>query len=315
MHRPGTISRLLLLLLFTEGITMLRNQNVCALALVAVLASTGCTTSSERGAEPLRFSGIPDQNTTELEERFKPFAEHLSRQMGVQVEYVPSRDYQATVEMFKNGDIVLAWFGGLTGVQARAAVPGARAIAQGETDPEYYSYFIANRDTGLVQKDEFPTDIGRLKFTFGSDSSTSGRLMPEYFIRQHTGKSPREFFTNPLGFSGSHDKTVELVESGQYEVGVVNYLVYERRVNEGTTDPDVARIIWQTPTYVDYHWVAHPQIEQVFGEGFTERIRQALIGITDSSLLSALPRERLIPAADEDYDQLRSVAEQLGMLR
>ena len=294
---------------------MLLKRDGCALALVAVLANTACTTSSERPAEPLRFSGIPDQNTTELEERFQPFAEHLSRQLGVPVEYVPSRDYQAAVEMFKNGDIVLAWFGGLTGVQARAGVPGARAIAQGDTDPEYYSYFIAHRDTGLTQKDEFPTDIGNFKFTFGSDSSTSGRLMPEYFIRQYTGKSPRDLFTDPLGFSGSHDKTVELVESGQYEVGAVNYLVYERRVNEGTTDPDVARIIWQTPTYVDYHWVAHPQIEQVFGEGFTERIQETLIGITDSSLLSALPRERLIPAADEDYDQLRNVAEQLGMLR
>ena len=302
-------------LLAVEGITMSLKRTVRALALVAALTSTACTTPSESPAEPLRFSGVPDQNTTELEERFKPFAEHISQQLGVRVEYVPSRDYQATVEMFKNGDIVLAWLGGLTGVQARAAVPEAQAIAQGDTDPEFYSYFIANQITGLTLNHEFPMDIGKFKFTFGSDSSTSGRLMPEYFIRQHTGKSPREFFTNPLGFSGSHDKTVELVESGQYEVGVVNYLVYEQRVNQGTTDPDVARVIWQTPTYVDYHWVAHPRIEQVFGEGFTERVRQTLIGITDSNLLSALPRERLIPAADQDYDQLRSVAEQLGMLR
>jgi phosphonate transport system substrate-binding protein len=263
----------------------------------------------------LKFSGIPDQNTTELAERFQPLAEHLSGELGVPVEYVPSRDYQATVELFRNGDILLGWFGGLTGVQARAAVNGSRAIAQGDTDPEYYSYFIANARTGLDRSDTFPTGIGALSFTFGSESSTSGRLMPEYFIRQATGLAPSEFFSSPVGFSGSHDRTAELVESGQYDVGVLNYLVYERRVSEGTTDPEVARIIWQTPTYVDYHWVAHPSLEETFGAGFTQRLQQVLIGIDDPNLLSALPRERLIPADDQDHDQLRAVAEELGMLR
>lgn len=293
---------------------MQRTTSLFALAAIFLLTAVSCSRTAEEPAV-LRFSAIPDQTTTELIEKFQPLARHLSQQLGVTVEYVPARDYQATVEMFKNGDVLLAWFGGLTGVQARAAVPGARAIAQGDTDPQYYSYFIANRSTGLTKKDEFPLEIGRFKFTFGSESSTSGRLMPEFFIRENTGKAPAEFFSSPVGFSGSHDKTAELVESGQYEAGVLNYLVYERRVQEGTTHPEVARVIWQTPAYVDYHWVAHPRLEQVFGEGFTGKVQQALIGITDSSLLTALPRERLIPAADQDYEQLRKVAEQLGMLR
>lgn len=293
-----------------------RTLTACFLAAGLVMAGCG----ADSGDEPapgavLRFSAIPDQNTTELAERFQPLADYLSGELGVTVEYVGSRDYTATVELFRNGDIQLGWFGGLTGVQARAAVDGARAIAQGDTDPEYFSYFIANQSTGLEQSADFPEDIGNYSFTFGSESSTSGRLMPEYFIRESTGLSPEEFFSDPVGFSGSHDATAELVESGQYEVGALNYLVYERRVEEGTTDPEVARIIWQTPTYVDYHWVAHPSLEETFGAGFTDRVRDALIGISDPTLLSALPRERLIPAEDQDYEQLRAVAEQLGMLR
>ena len=294
---------------------MIRTRNAHALILVAVLAMAGCGPQVDDPARPLRFSGIPDQNTTLLEERFGPFADSLTEELGVAVEYVPSRDYQATVEMFRNGDILFGWFGGLTGVQARAAVDGSRAIAQGDTDPEYYSYFIANRSTGLTPSDEFPAGIGNFAFTFGSESSTSGRLMPEYFIRENTGESPGEFFSGPVGFSGSHDRTAELVESGQFEVGVLNYAVYDRRVSEGTTDPEIAPVIWQTPTYVDYHWVAHPELDATYGEGFTERLQRALVGISDPNLLSALPRERLIPASDQDYDQLRDVAEQLGMLR
>lgn len=282
---------------------------------MALLLTISCGGSREETRAVLRFSAIPDQNTTELQERFQPLADYLSGQLGVTAEYVQARDYQASVEMFKNGDVHLAWFGGLTGVQARQAVPGARAIAQGASDPEYYSYFIAHRDTGLEKKDEFPAGIAGLKFTFGSESSTSARLMPEYFIRENSGKSPLEFFEHPVAFSGSHDKTVELVESGQYEAGVVNYLVYKRRVESGQTDPEVCKVIWQTPTFADYNWTAHPELDELFGAGFIDRVQQALVSIEDPNLLAALPRERLIPAANEDYEGIRQVAEQLEMLR
>jgi phosphonate transport system substrate-binding protein len=263
----------------------------------------------------LKFTAIPDQNTTELAAKFFPLALHLSQALDIGVTYVPARDYQASVEMFRNGDVHLAWFGGLTGVQARNAVPGARAIAQGESDPVYYSYFIAHRDTGLTRSDTLPADISEFTFTFGSQSSTSGRLMPEFFLREHTGKSPMDYFTNPIGFSGSHDKTAELVESGQYQIGAINYKVYDRRVADGRTNADVADIIWKTPTYADYNWTAHPDLEVIFGPGFTQKLQDTLIAIDDPSLLSALPRERLISATNEEFEGIRTVAKALKMIR
>ncbi len=185
--------------------------------LGALLLLAGCGGGSDEAETPvLRYTAIPDQNSTELIQRFQPLTAYLSEKLEVPVEYVPARDYQASVEMFRNGDIMLAWFGGLTGVQARNAVPGAEAIAQGQADPQYYSYFIAHQSTGLERSEEFPTALADLTFSFGSESSTSGRLMPEYFIKQNTGKSPLEFFAQPFGFSGSHDKTCKLVESGQF---------------------------------------------------------------------------------------------------
>lgn len=287
-------------------------QIVLSVLLACGLLS-GC---GQQGQEPvLRFSAIPDQNTTELAQRFAPLAAHLAEELDVAVEYVPARDYQASVEMFRNGDILLAWFGGLTGVQARAAVPGARAIAQGLADPEYYSYVIANAATGLTRGDEFPRQIAAHSFTFGSESSTSGRLMPEHFIRTETGQSPAEFFTQPFGFSGSHDKTCELVEAGRFEVGVVNYKVYDRRVAEGTTDPDVCRVIWRTPSFADYNFTAHPALEEQFGAGFTAKLQQVLLAITDRDLLAALPRERLIAAENAEFAGIEAVARDLGMVR
>ena len=291
--------------------TMLRYVAAGTLA-VTVACAAGAPADP---AKPLRFTAIPDQNSTELQEKFKPLADHLTKTLGVAVEYVPARDYQASVEMFANGDVGLAWYGGLTSVQARTKVAGARAIAQGDVDPNYYSYFIAHKDTGLTRSEEFPVGIAKYSFTFGSDQSTSGRLMPEYFIRKSTGKAPQEFFAKPVGFSGSHDKTAELVASGQYQVGVINYKVYDQRVAQGKTDPNVVRIIWKTPTYADYNWTARPDLDATHGAGFTDKLQQALLAIDDPKLLAALPRQKLITARNEEFDAIRDVATQLGMIR
>jgi len=164
----------------------------CFLLVVAVSAGLfGCAEGGEE-ARILRFTAIPATNTTDLAAKFQPLAMHLAEELGVTVEYVPTQDYAASVEAFINGDVHLAWFGGLTGVRARKAVEGARAIAQGRVDPEYRSYFIAHAAAGIAPGDSFPAALAGKKFTFGSMGSTSGRLMPEHFIRTNTGKSPQE---------------------------------------------------------------------------------------------------------------------------
>jgi len=264
----------------------------------------------------LRFTAIPDHNATELKQKYDPVAAYLSRALGIAVEYVPAADYQASVAMFKNGDVLLAWFGGLTGVQARAAVAGAHAIVQGAEDPEYYSYFIANASTGLEASEQFPEEIAEFPFTFGSESSTSGRLMPEYFIRQHTGKSPREFFKYPFGFSGSHAKTAELVAAGaRIKAGVINYKTYDELVAKGVIDPEVCKVVWKTPRYADYNFTAHPDIDRLFGEGTTDRLAEALLAIDDHRLLAAFERSSFIEARDEDFAGIAEVARSLAMLR
>jgi len=287
----------------------------CCLAVFAAGCGGGGGNDHAANTPVLRFSAIPDDNTTELTRKFGPVADYLAARLGVPVEYIPSSDYGASVEMFKNGDIQLAWFGGLTGVQARQAVPGAHAIVQGAEDPKFYSYFIANASTGLQRSDDFPLAIASHTFTFGSTKSTSGRLMPEHFIREHSGKAPRDFFTHEFGFSGSHDKTIEQVASGAYDVGAVSYTTYDAWVKEGKVDPMKVPIIWQTPEYADYNFTAHPALETMYGAGFTTKLQQELVGMKDPALLSAFRRSALIPANDAEFDAILSVARALDMAR
>jgi len=282
------------------------------LSLLLICLSACSKDTGANGVE-VRFSAIPDQNSTELVEKYEQIAEHLSRELGVHVTYVPSSDYSASVEAFKSGDVQLAWFGGLTGVRARAAVPGARAIAQGKVDPEFKSYFVAHKDAGITPSDSFPKDLAGKTFSFGSRSSTSGRLMPEYWIRQETGKSPQEFFAGEeMSFSGDHAKTAALVNAGTFEAGVVNYMVYEAMVAEGKIDPAVCLKVWETPPYPDYNWTAHPDL----GEELIEKLQAALIRMTDPALLRAAQRpEGLIEASNEDFAPLERIARELNLMR
>jgi len=285
------------------------------LALLSTLSATPAGAGNDSGSV-LRFTAIPDHNATDLKQKYDPVARYLSERLGVEVVYVPAADYQASVEMFKNGDVQLAWFGGLTGVQARQAVPRARAIVQGKEDQQYYSYFIAHASTGIERTEAFPLEIARHPFTFGPPSSTSGRLMPEFFIRENTGKSPAEFFEQPFGFSGSHSKTAELVARGaSVKAGVLNYLTYEHMVDAGRIDADVCRVVWQTPPYPDYNLSAHPALERMFGEGFIDRVQATLVSMDDPELLAAFERSSLIPATNEQFDEIAEVARALGMLR
>ena len=265
---------------------------------------------------PLRFTYIPDDNATELAERMVPVGEYLSAALGVPVEHVAVTDYDAAVEAFRNGDVQLAWFGGLTGVQAREAVPGARAIAMGKVDPKFKSYFIANAATGIEPRDDFPLALEGHTFTFGSRRSTSGRLMPEHFLRLHTSRAPEEFFAGPPGFSGSHDKTAALVQAGTFDAGALNYVSYDAMVKEGKIDPAVCRVVWTTPNYADYNWTAHPMLDETYGEGFTDRLQAALVAMDDPALLGAVSRpDGLIPATNADFEGIRTLAAELGFLR
>jgi phosphonate transport system substrate-binding protein len=267
----------------------------------------------------LRFSGIPNQNTTEMNARYKPLADYLTAKMGVPFEYVPSVDYAASVDAFKNGDLALCWFGGYTGVQARAAVPGARAIACGARDTKFKSYFIANKSLGLKKSDAFPMELKGKKFTFGSPQSTSGRLMPEYFIRKETKMSPKEFFGAEQAFTKGHDQTMELVAAGTFEAGCVDYTVYDKRVAEKKVDPEVVQVIWTSPEFYDYQFTAHPSLEKTYGPGFTDKLQTVLTSIRGEDLknLAGMDRDKdgLIACKNEDFETLRKLAVEIGLLR
>jgi phosphonate transport system substrate-binding protein len=259
------------------------------------------------------FTAIPDEDESRLHSRFDKVAAYLAEALAVEVEYVPVKSYAAAVTAFRNNQVQLAWFGGLSGVQARLRVPGSEALAQGDEDRAFVTYFIAHASTGLARSEELPKTVAGKTFTFGEKGSTSGRLMPEFHLRQIFGKAPEEVFAR-IGFSGDHSRTIALVQSGAYEVGAVNYKVWESELEAGKIDPKKVAVIWQTPPYPDYQWTIRGDVDTVFGAGFKAKVREALLRIEDPDLLASFPRRRFVPAANADYKPIEDVAKAIGLI-
>ena len=293
---------------------------IAGLAIAASVSSCSAPQNDAKQAV-LKIGAIPDQNPEKLNRLYGALSEELSDKLDVPVRYAPVSNYAAAVSAFRTGSLDLVWFGGLTGVQARLQTPGARVLAQRDIDAEFTSVFIANGASGLrpfTSADQLVELKGR-RLAFGSESSTSGRLMPQYFMGEN-GVKPADLAGGAPGFSGSHDATIAVVQSGAYEVGALNEQVWRSNVEDGRVDPDKVSVIWRTPTYVDYHWVVRPGLDDRFGDGFTDNLQSALLDLSadtenGAAILELFGAERFIPADDDDYVMIETVGRQLGKIR
>jgi phosphonate transport system substrate-binding protein len=265
----------------------------------------------------LRVGGIPDQDAARLARRYDSFANYLSKRLDVEVKYVPSVDYAAVVTAFTQGELQLAFFGGLTGVQARLQNPGAQAIAQRENDAKFHSKFIVRADLPVNSLADLKERGKGLTLTFGSESSTSGHLMPRYFLTQ-AGINPDTDFKSLPNFSGSHDVTWQLVQSGSFDAGALNEDVWNQAIQEGKADPQKVREFYTTPEYFDYHWMVRGDIDQVYGQGFSDKIKAALLdlkGEEHKAILDLFSTQRFIETNNGNYRTIEDVARGLGMIR
>ncbi|WP_346290605.1 putative selenate ABC transporter substrate-binding protein [Sphaerothrix gracilis] len=296
----------------------------CSVSLAActpqATPETQGSVPADAAAETLTVGAIPDQDPEKLQRLYTKLADYLAAELGVPVEYEPVIDYAAAVTAFKVGDLDLVWFGGLTGVQARLQVEGAEAIAQRQIDAQFHSVFIANTGSDLAEIDDIAelTQLKERTFTFGSESSTSGRLMPQYFLQQ-AGITLADF-QGEVGFSGNHDATIKLVEAGTYEAGALNEQVWEARLAEGAIDPEKVEVIWRTPAYYDYHWVINPAVKAEYGEDFVEKVQAALLQLDPSNpehqeILELFGAERFIPTQNSNYDQIEQVGREIGKIQ
>ena len=290
----------------SSAVKLLFKSIVAPLVAALVLLS-----ASLSWAQPiLRVSAIPDESPTELQRKFKPLGEYLDKKLGMKVEFTPVTDYAAAVEALVNNKLDMVWFGGFTFIQAKVrsnnqVIP----LVQREEDEKFKSVFITSRnDITKLQ------DLKGKTFSFGSESSTSGHLMPRSYLLAANINPENDM--KRIAFSGAHDATVAAVAGGKVDAGALNISVWEKLLAQGKVDTNAVHVFYTTPGYYDYNWTVRADMNPAL----REKLSNAFLVLNKSDaqgkeILELQRATKFIPAKAENYSTIEAAARNAGLLK
>ncbi|MGM9484677.1 putative selenate ABC transporter substrate-binding protein [Roseateles sp. NT4] len=275
---------------------------------VAALALAGAAAQAQ---QVLRVTAIPDESPTELARKFAPLGQYLESKLGMKVEWTPVTDYAAAVETVVNKKIDLAWFGGFTFVQANVRSGGKIVpLVQREEDEKFRSVFITDAKSGITKLE----DLKGKTLSFGSQSSTSGHLMPRSFLLG--ARINPDVDLKRVAFSGAHDATIAAVASGKVDAGALNISVWEKFVAEKKVDTSQVKVFFTTPAYYDYNWSVHADMPQAL----QDKIKAAFLALDPNTpqgkeILGLQRATKFIATKPENYTGIKAAAENAGLLK
>lgn len=287
-----------------------RSPVLAFLVWLAATAASAVAPSTGAAEQTLRVTAIPDEAPTELARKFSPLGKYLEGRLGMTVQWTPVTDYAAAVEALVNGKVDLAWFGGFTFVQAKVRSHGqVIPLVQRAEDQEFRSVFITAASSGIRSL----ADLKGRTFSFGSQSSTSGHLMPRNALLQ-TGIDPDRDLAR-IAFSGAHDATIAAVAGGKVDAGAVNISVWDKFVAEHKVDSAQVKVFYTTPPFYDYNWSVTARMP----EDLRERVRKAFLDLNPDTpegkeILTLQRASRFIPTRAENYQGIEAAARSAGLL-
>ena len=259
----------------------------------------------------LKVSAIPDEAPTELQRKFKPLGDYLEKETGMKVEFTPVTDYAAVVESLATRKLDLVWLGGFTFVQTKIRTNGtAIPIVQRAEDEKFISRYIVPADSTAKTL----ADLKGKSFAFGSPSSTSGHLMPRFFLLQ-AGVNPDKDFKN-VAFSGAHDATVAFVAGGKAEAGVLNASVWDKLVETKNPNAMKVKVLATTPPYYDYNWTVRGDLDPAVIKKLTDAFLKLDASKPEHKALMDLQRaSKFIPTKASNYDGIENAAKSAGLIK
>ncbi|MBI3729557.1 MAG: putative selenate ABC transporter substrate-binding protein [Burkholderiales bacterium] len=258
----------------------------------------------------LRVSAIPDEAPTELQRKFKPLGALLEKKLGMKVEFIPVTDYAASVEGLINKKLDMVWFGGFTFVQAKVrSKDQVIPLVQREEDEKFKSVFITT-DKNVTKLE----DLKGKTFTFGSESSTSGHLMPRSYLL--AAKINPDTDMKRIAFSGAHDATVAAVSGGKVDAGALNISVWEKLLAQGKVDTKLVHVFYTTPGYFDYNWSVRADMPA----DMRKKITDVFLNLDpanpqDKEILDLQRATRFIPTKADNYKAIEAAAHNAGLLK
>ncbi len=286
---------------------MMRRHWMKLAAAVCVAGAMGTANAQQ----VLKVTTIPEEAATEQVRKFGPLTKYLEKSLGMKVEFTPVNDYPAAVEALVNKQVDLVWFGGFTHVQAQIRSGGKVVpIAQREEDTKFRSVFIAQKNSGITKL----SDLKGKQFSFGSQSSTSGSLMPRSFMLE-AGIDPERDFKR-VAYSGAHDATIASVVSGRVDAAALDITVWNKFVGEKKVDTSKVDVFYTTPPYFNYNWSVHADMPVALREKITKALLALDMNTPEGKEILTLNRAtKYIPTKSENYKGLEKAGRSAGLIK
>jgi len=278
------------------------------LALVAALFLSGCQGGGTPARQTLRLSMIPTTDPGKVVRESQPLIAYLESETGAKIELTVPTNYAAVVEAIANDQVDIAYLGGFTYVQASKRA-GVVPLVQRDRDQNFHSLFITQQDSGINSL----ADLKGHTFAFGDVNSTSGHLMPEYFMRE--SKVEPEVIARAI-YTGGHDATALAVANRKVDAGALDETVYEKMVKEGRLNSSQVKVFYTTPPYYDYVWAARKGLDPRVADSFTAAfLKLDANDPAHKAILDLLNATKYVKAEDGSYDKLRQAARDSGLLK
>ena len=279
--------------------------------VAAVLLLSGCQGGGSVGTparQTLRVSMIPTTDPGKVVRESQSLIAYLETQTGAKIELTVPTNYAAVVEAIANDQVDIAYLGGFTYVQASKRA-GVVPLVQRDRDQNFHSLFITQQDSGINSL----ADLKGRTFAFGDVNSTSGHLMPEYFMRE--SKVDPEVITRAI-YTGGHDATALAVAHKKVDAGALDETVYQKMVKDGKLNSSQVKVFYTTPPFYDYVWAARkgldPRLTDSFAAAFLKLDANDPVHKVILDLLNAA---KYVKAEDDTYDKLRQAARDSGLLK
>jgi phosphonate transport system substrate-binding protein len=286
------------------------SKTIKALIASAGLCLVALTALPVQAQQVFKITAIPDESPTELARKAGPLVNYLEQKLGMKVEFTPVSDYAAAVETLANKQVDMAWFGGFTFVQAQQRSGGKVVpLVQREEDTKFRSVFITS-DPAIKTL----ADLKGKTLSFGSQSSTSGHLMPRSFLLE--AKIDPDKDLKRVAYSGAHDATIAAVAAGKVDAGALNISVWEKFVLDKKVDTTKVHVIFTTPTYYDYNWTVHADMPAALKEKITKAFLNLNPNTAEGKAILDLQRAtRFVPTKAENYKGIETAARSAGLLK
>ena len=279
------------------------------LAATAITALTALAGAAHAQAV-FKMTAIPDESPTELARKAAPLVKYLEQQLGMKVEFTPVSDYAAAVEALVNKQVDMAWYGGFTFVQANIRSGGkVIPLVQREEDEKFRSVFITSDPSILTL-----ADLKGKTVSFGSQSSTSGHLMPRSVLLQASIDPDKDF--KRVAYSGAHDATIAAVAAGKVDAGALNISVWDKFVADKKVDPSKVKVIFTTAPYFDYNWTVHADMPAAQREKLTKAFLSLSAATPEGKEVLDLQRAtRFVPTKADNYKGIEAAGRNAGLLK